>query len=68
MIEHKPIEESIEETHFVLRAFFMDIVTNAHSQHIKILITNQSQEVILDISFLQDLISALIPFFTPTCQ
>jgi hypothetical protein len=49
LVEQKAIEESSEETHFELRAFFMDIITNAYSRHIRTLTPNQ--EVVLDISF-----------------
>jgi hypothetical protein len=64
LVEQKAIEESSEETHFQLRAFFMDIITNAYSRHIRTLTPNQ--EVILDISFVSRLDfclnNDLIPF------
>jgi hypothetical protein len=66
LVEQKVIEESSEETHFGLRAFFMDIITNAYSRHIKALTPNQSQDMVLDISFMSRLDfclnNDLIPF------
>jgi hypothetical protein len=49
LVEQKVIEESSEETHFELRGFFVDKITNAYSRHIRTLTSNQ--EVVLDISF-----------------
>jgi hypothetical protein len=64
LVEQKVIEETSEETHFELRAFLMDIITNAYSRHIKTLTPNQ--EVVLDISFTSRLNfcldNELIPF------
>jgi hypothetical protein len=64
LVEQKAVEESSEETHFELRAFFMDIITNAYSKHIRTLTPNQ--EVVLDVSFVSRLNfcldSELIPF------
>ena len=66
LVEQKAIEESSEETHFELRAFFMDIITNAYSRHIKTLTPNQSHDIVLDISFASRLNfcldNELIPF------
>jgi hypothetical protein len=64
LIEQKVIEESSEETHFELRAFFMDIITNTYSKHIRTLTANQ--DTILDLSFASRLNfcldNELIPF------
>jgi Bifunctional DNA primase/polymerase, N-terminal len=49
LVEQNPVEESNEETHFELRAFFMDVITNTYSRHIKTL--TSSQDAILDLTF-----------------
>lgn len=65
-IEQKSIEESSDETHFELRAFFMETITNTYSRHIKTLTPNQSQDIVLDVSFASRLNfclnNELIPF------
>jgi hypothetical protein len=48
LVQQKVIEESSEDTHFELRAFFMDIITNTYSRHIRTLTTNQ--DTVLDLS------------------
>lgn len=49
LVEENVIEDTNDETHFELRSFFMDIITNTYSRHIKTLTANR--DIVLDISF-----------------